>query len=268
MRHADSTLCAIGNLGLFFLFMFQVLNQLFPSVKTNEDFYEDRVFEIQLASQTAALTKAYEKLNISATKKTHIGRDTTAARTQEMGVPCADIASYGEWGEGLIDGSFNQTAGRVATGFTTERSSVHWPRDTLLPPISLQKMVFPFLEKSIVDYNQSRENDLATENFLSLMLEYIEYCKDAAVNIVLVIFVLYRIPIKITQFTSIQYFSLLNLNNLRRFFDVQLRQSPYEIQVFLLILTSILNLFHHNQLSPKTLLQKLTLVSSIKWQGI
>lgn len=195
MRHKDSTLCAIGHLGLLFLFKFQVLNHPFPSVASNEDFYEDLVIDIQLASQTAALTKAYEKLNISVTKKTHIGRDTTAARTQEMGVPRADIASYGEWGQGSIDGSyltatFIQTAGRVAAGFTTERSSVHWPRDALLPPTSLQKMVFPFLEKSIVDYNERREIDLATEHFLGLMLEYrVIILQDAAVNIVRVSFV-------------------------------------------------------------------------------
>jgi hypothetical protein len=103
-----------------------------------------------------------EALGIDSDKLEHIGRLFAAKYLNEEGAPDGEINRQGLWANNSKDCSYLESepawiAQRILAGFDKERSTVFWARATVEPSERLQKKVYPWLEKSIEEYNASGE---------------------------------------------------------------------------------------------------------------
>jgi hypothetical protein len=105
------------------------------------------------------------------------------------GTPDASGKRLGRWNDGAMTGSYLDCALpmpglRALAGSTQGLKDYYIARAELIPPEELQKLIFPGLEQSILEWEQSSERDIAGKgalNFFSWLRVVI--LQDAAVLI-------------------------------------------------------------------------------------
>ncbi|KAF9080523.1 hypothetical protein BGX27_005399, partial [Mortierella sp. AM989] len=97
-------------------------------------------------SQKTVMTKANHKSN----KVTHAGRKAGAQHAQSSGAHIEEIAHHGNWNHRRLVMFYlsavpKEVPYRLA-GFTLQNEEPWLERNTLIPPVELQRQVFPFIE--------------------------------------------------------------------------------------------------------------------------
>ncbi|KAF9398654.1 hypothetical protein BGZ76_008088, partial [Entomortierella beljakovae] len=110
---------------------------------------EDRIKEIDYSSQLRATRSAYSFCNIVTKKATDAGRHAAAIELENLGVDSDSIAKMGHWAHGKLFshylGKFDLPEVFAMAGFHDARYDLL--RDRLMPPLALQRMVFPEIEE-------------------------------------------------------------------------------------------------------------------------
>lgn len=167
IRNKDPEFCSIGSLSCMFFMIYQSRGKPFPSFKMRKDWYNEVLFPAMRGPNSLPadtidryIRAALTALSIESDKVEHIGRLFSAIYLNEEGTPQSEINRQGLWAKDAMNCSYLEgepayRAQRVLAGFLQDRSSVFWPRATIVPSERLQRKVFPFLEKAIEEYNDS-----------------------------------------------------------------------------------------------------------------
>jgi hypothetical protein len=83
-------------------------------------------------------------------KKTHVARGTGSRHAQDAGADIASIENHGGWGQGRVSTHYlsrvSDDVPSEMAGCTLQGERLWLSRNTLLPPVELQRMLFPCVE--------------------------------------------------------------------------------------------------------------------------
>lgn len=90
------------------------------------------------------------KVETNSKKKTHAGRRAGAQHAQLAGADIAEISQQGGWNRDRVVTHYMSNVPHVVpyklAGFRRDGEDLWLARNTLIPPVELQRMVFPFIE--------------------------------------------------------------------------------------------------------------------------
>ena len=101
--------------------------------------------------QRKAMAAALKSAGVRTTQATHINRKAGAQIAEANGASPAEIARAGGWATGVMENvyltNFALPAMRALAGFKSEGGTFYLPRAVSVPPETLQRKVFPEIER-------------------------------------------------------------------------------------------------------------------------
>ena len=97
------------------------------------------------------MAAALKSAGVRTTQATHINRKAGAQIAEANGASPAEIARAGGWATGVMENvyltNFALPAMRALAGFKSEGGTFYLPRAVSVPPETLQRKVFPEIER-------------------------------------------------------------------------------------------------------------------------
>jgi hypothetical protein len=191
-------MCSIGALALYFLMRFEATGELaridltdFKSwfdIKCLTDHQrQDNTASVSLSSTFyKSIAKHCKTLGFTAPHKVHFGRSEGPALMELEGVPRAEIKVMGNWDpdtqESFYSAKMPFTAMRVMAGFKVREGSHYNPRTLVIPPVELQRMIYPEVEALEEQIRVGHEDKTTARGFLDCMQQFrIILLQDVAV---------------------------------------------------------------------------------------
>ncbi|RXK38190.1 hypothetical protein M231_04564 [Tremella mesenterica] len=164
IRNKDVFMCPVGILAVYLFQAGSLGDNGFPNLASRETWYNDKLLQHSIYSRTDQLTykaqydsitQALKSAQVNTGKKTHINRAGGAQLAESEGVSAQDIARAGHWNQDVLEnvylGHMPRSVLRALAGFKPYGSQDYYlPRDIPVPD-TLQRMVFPSLEKWELD---------------------------------------------------------------------------------------------------------------------
>ena len=101
--------------------------------------------------QRKAMAAALKSAGVRTTQAIHINRKPGAQIAEANGASPAEIARAGGWATGVMENvyltNFALPAMRALAGFKSEGGTFYLPRAVSVPPETLQRKVFPEIER-------------------------------------------------------------------------------------------------------------------------
>ncbi|KAE8213934.1 hypothetical protein CF319_g9129, partial [Tilletia indica] len=182
MRYKEVVECPHAAMGIYLFERFHQSNEAFPSFVRREDWYDtwllrsttDPSKQLPYRTQYNHMCKVLGALNIQSSKKTHLNRGGGARRAEDNGASEAQIRRAGRWVVEKMQGCYltglPRESMRAMAGFNTQPGAFYLPRNTIIPPLSLQQQIFPTADSILSDVEAGKhERDLAAQGFLRLL---------------------------------------------------------------------------------------------------
>jgi hypothetical protein len=182
MRNTNVEICSFMALGSYLFWRWHVHGEQFPSFESSRDWFDYKLLTadsgpttpISYNAHLGAVNKAFRACNIISKAKTHAARGASARMADLNGVAESDIRRQGQWNNSAMNGAYLTTLPRgimrSMAGFPTAEGHFYLPRAQVIPPESLIKKVFPY-----VDYwydrmaNNRCQRTCAAKGFLELL---------------------------------------------------------------------------------------------------
>ncbi|KAE8964038.1 hypothetical protein PR001_g29185 [Phytophthora rubi] len=181
IRHRNVEVCPVGALGLYLFYRWSIKNEAIPNFLEPEQWYDIKVLKSGKGMTTAltyrahydATVKAFTALGMHSKAKTHAARGSGSRMAELAGASESQIRRLGRWNAGAMEGCYltalPRDAMRSLAGFSPDRRSFYLERAALVPPDSLQREVFPFVENYMTAYTKQSAPHVATGGFLNLL---------------------------------------------------------------------------------------------------
>ncbi|KAG9319267.1 hypothetical protein KVV02_003331 [Mortierella alpina] len=130
--------------------------------------------EFSSGAHYATVKALFNAVGVVSKKKTHVSRGTGSRHAQDAGADIASIENHGGWGKGRVSihylSRISDDVPSKMAGCTLPGERLWLARGTILPPVALQRMLFPFVEdfaertESPSDWLQWTENLIMDKN--------------------------------------------------------------------------------------------------------
>ena len=183
MRNKNVNICPVGAVAMYLFQRFHVDNEPFPSFKRSADWYDIKFLRgrspmksISYDTHKKSYESAFKALNLIFNKKTHINRHQGVRHLESLDVDISQTRRHGRWGldscEGVYSAPLAREAMRGLSGFPHRERLYYLPRSILIPPIELQKKIFPQADQILqkIIEGEDYERNLAAKGFLELVI--------------------------------------------------------------------------------------------------
>jgi hypothetical protein len=147
----------MGALAQYLYWRWHVSGEQPPCFKDRRSWYKIKVLagrdkeeQLSYATQYEEVWRAFSLAGINSTQKVHVMRGCGAREQELHGVSEAQIQRAGKWDQSAMANAYLTGLPlkflRKAAGFSLAEGSYHLPRAAYLPPIPLQRQVWPWLE--------------------------------------------------------------------------------------------------------------------------
>lgn len=185
LRHRQVEVCSIGALATNLFSRFHYENEPFPDFTSRDRWYEicvvkgdDPSTPVHYSTQYKAYTEAFKRVGISTSKVTHANRKSALNMIAQEDVAGDQQRRVGRWGTDRMVGCYVSSlpveAMKSLAGFSGRNVNYFLTRSSVIPPMSLQVLVFPDIEywQDKFKNNDGVQEDIAGPNFL-LLLSYL-----------------------------------------------------------------------------------------------
>jgi hypothetical protein len=189
LRHRDYRSCLIGALAAYFFWRWHLSGEPFPCFRTSQDWYgikllkrDNASLDQRLSDSTASswTRRLYALSGIQGSKVTHMPRSSGARIAEANNVPEAQIRRGGRWNSDQMTGCYLTDLPRQfmrgMADFEPDYASNYFvPRETVQPPPSLRRRVWPQLDRwreahlDLPGASEAVEPNLAAGGFLELL---------------------------------------------------------------------------------------------------
>jgi hypothetical protein len=195
MRNKDVRLCPIGSAAMYFFQRFHIEKECFPDFRNSKSWYDIKFLRgrnksgaISYDSHKKSFVAVFDSLGLSFNKKTHINRQQGVRELENADVDISQTRRHGRWGTDTCEGTYSAPLAREAmrglSGHPPKQRLYYIPRSHLVPPLSLQKQLFPDADLALqcVIEGNGHERNLAARGFLELIIHMrIVLLQDCAV---------------------------------------------------------------------------------------
>lgn len=189
LRHRNYQSCLIGALAAYFFWRWHLSGEPFPCFRRSQDWYNTKVLkrdnpnlDKKLSDSTANswTRRLYTLSGIQGSKVSHMPRSSGARIAEANNVPEAQIRRGGRWNSDQMTGCYLTDLPRQfmrgAADFEPDYASSYFvPRETIKPPSSLRRQVWPQLDRwrqahlNLPGATDVVEPNLAAGGFLELL---------------------------------------------------------------------------------------------------
>jgi hypothetical protein len=197
IRHKELWKCLISQLACYLFFRWDIEREPPPLFKRRSDWYRTKILKggqnthpLAYATQLQWVNEIFDRCQISSYKKTHAGRKQGAQHAELLGVSESQIQRAGRWNTDAMSNAYlshiPRKFVRAAAGFPSSgRGDYFIPRAQVLPPDSLVRKIWPWVDEWIIwfqqnennvrdddqlqEQNEGDRNDLAGKAFLRLL---------------------------------------------------------------------------------------------------
>ncbi|KAJ5904866.1 short-chain dehydrogenase [Penicillium subrubescens] len=206
LRHRDPVLCPLASLALYLFWRFDMAGEPPPDFNSRRSWYRRRLIpgkqqeQNSLSYETQALwiRRAFAEAGIHSSKVTHTMRGASARIADAQGIPEDQIRRAGHWERGSMSTAYlarlPREYMRIAAGFPRTAGNYHLRRAAVLPPVALERRIWPWVDGWLARYDASivsgcsfangglDDCDIAGKQFLDLLAWLrITMLQDAAV---------------------------------------------------------------------------------------
>lgn len=135
----------------------------------------DPMAKLSYSAQNLAIKTAFLNHSINLKSWTHLGRKAGCQLGEALDVPDAQIRRLGHWDTSRMARHYSsgiaRQAARMLAGHGSEAGNYYLPRESMNPPESLRRQIFPCVEESLkyVCSRSNDEQDLAAQAFLGVL---------------------------------------------------------------------------------------------------
>ncbi|KAG2204514.1 hypothetical protein INT46_000267 [Mucor plumbeus] len=185
VRHRQVEVCSTGALTTNLFSRFHYENESFPDFTSRERWYEtcvvkgdDSFTPVHCSTQYKAYTKAFKRVGVSISKVTHANRKSALNMIAQEDVAGDQQRRFGRWGTDRMVGCYVSSlpveAMKSLAGFSGRNVNYFLIRSSVIPPMSLQVLVFPDIEywQDKFKNNDGVQEDIVGPKFL-LLLSYL-----------------------------------------------------------------------------------------------
>lgn len=185
VRHRQVEVCSVGALAINLFSRFHYENEPFPDFTSRDRWYETCVVKgddpftpVHYSTQYKAYTEAFKRVGISTSKVTHANRKSALNMIAQEDVEGDQQRRVERWGTDRMVGCYVSSlpveAMKSLAGFSGRNVNYFLTRTSVIPPMSLQVLIFPDIEywQDKFKNNDGVQEDIAGPNFL-LLLSYL-----------------------------------------------------------------------------------------------
>jgi hypothetical protein len=189
LRHRDHRSCLVGALAAYFFWRWHLSGEPFPCFRTSQDWYNIKLIKRDNANLNQRLSdstasswtrRLYAASGIQGSKVTHMPRSSGARIAEANNVSEAQIRRGGRWNSDQMTGCYltdlpRQFMRGIADFEPDYASNYFVPRETVKPPPSLRRRVWPQLDRwreahlDLPGASEAVEPNLAAGGFLELL---------------------------------------------------------------------------------------------------
>lgn len=185
VRHRQVEDCSVSALAINLFSRFHYENEPFPEFTSRDRWYETCVVKgddpftpVHYSTQYKAYTEAFKRVGISTSKVTHANRKSALNMIAQEDVAGDQQRRVERWGTDRMVGCYVSSlpveAMKSLAGFSGRNVNYFLTRTSVIPPMSLQVLIFPDIEywQDKFKNNDGVQEDIAGPNFL-LLLSYL-----------------------------------------------------------------------------------------------